>query len=92
LLAYLRYAHSGAGGGWPAFVRLPSPHGFDGTSRRGKRASRITFHGSLDTRHSTLFYGLAFVLFLGALLAKTTAFSLPAAILLLGWWPCGQIR
>ena len=27
-------------------------------------------------------YGLAFVLFLGAMLAKTTAFSLPAVILL----------
>ncbi len=43
-------------------------------------------------RHSALFYGLAFGLFLGALLAKTTAFSLPAAILLIGWWKRGQIR
>jgi len=39
-----------------------------------------------------LFYGLAFVLFLGALLAKTTTFSLPAVMLLIGWWRCGQIR
>jgi protein O-mannosyl-transferase len=49
-----------------------------------------------DSSHSTwrpsLFYGLAFVLFLGALLAKTTTFSLPAAILLIGWWQRGQIR
>jgi tetratricopeptide (TPR) repeat protein len=44
------------------------------------------------TRHTSLFYGLAFVLFLCALLAKTTTFSLPAAILLIGWWQRGQIR
>ncbi|MGB7748015.1 MAG: O-GlcNAc transferase [Verrucomicrobiia bacterium] len=40
---------------------------------------------------SLFFYGLAFFLFLGALLAKTTAFSLPAAILLLGWWQHGRL-
>ncbi len=40
----------------------------------------------------SLFYALAFVLFLGALLAKTTTFSLPAAILLLTWWKRGQLR
>ena len=49
-------------------------------------------HSSPVTRHASLFYGLAFVLFLGALLAKTTTFSLPAAILLIGWWQRGQIR
>jgi protein O-mannosyl-transferase len=38
------------------------------------------------------FYPLAFVLFLCALLAKTTAFSLPAVILLLGWWQRGRLR
>jgi tetratricopeptide (TPR) repeat protein len=42
--------------------------------------------------HPSLFYDLAFVLFLCALLAKTTVFSLPAAILLIGWWQRGQIR
>jgi tetratricopeptide (TPR) repeat protein len=47
---------------------------------------------SRGTRYPSLFYGLAFVLFLGALLAKATAFSLPAAILLIGWWQRGQIR
>ena len=37
-------------------------------------------------------YALAFFLFLCALLAKTTAFSLPAAILLICWWKRGRIR
>ena len=44
------------------------------------------------TCHVSLFYALAFVLFLCALLAKTTTFSLPAVILLIGWWKRGQIR
>ena len=38
------------------------------------------------------FYCLAFVLFLCALLSKTTAFSLPAVILLINWWQRGRIR
>jgi len=37
-------------------------------------------------------FALACLLFLGALLAKTTTFSLPAAILLLCWWRQGHIR
>ncbi len=37
-------------------------------------------------------YGLALLLCLGALLAKTTAFSLPAVIVLIGWWKRGRIR
>ena len=37
-------------------------------------------------------YALALVLFLGAMLAKTTAFSLPAVILLICWWKRGRIR
>jgi tetratricopeptide (TPR) repeat protein len=41
---------------------------------------------------STLFYVLAFVLFVAALLSKTTAFSLPAVILLICWWKRGQLR
>jgi tetratricopeptide (TPR) repeat protein len=47
---------------------------------------------SRDARHSQFFYGLALVLFLGALLAKTATFSLPAVVLLISWWKCGQIR
>jgi tetratricopeptide (TPR) repeat protein len=37
-------------------------------------------------------YLLAWLLALGALLAKTTAFSLPAVILLICWWKRGRIR
>jgi tetratricopeptide (TPR) repeat protein len=37
-------------------------------------------------------YGLASGLFLAALLAKTTAFSFPAVILLICWWKRGRIR
>jgi protein O-mannosyl-transferase len=37
-------------------------------------------------------YALAFLLFLGALLAKATAVSFPAVILLAGWWQRGRIR
>ncbi len=37
-------------------------------------------------------YALAFVLFIAALLAKITAFSLPAVILLMVWWKRGRLR
>ncbi len=37
-------------------------------------------------------YTTALFLFLGALLAKTTAFSLPAVVLLIGWWKGGRLR
>ena len=36
-------------------------------------------------------YVLALLLCLGALLAKTTAFSLPAVIVLIGWWKRGRV-
>jgi tetratricopeptide (TPR) repeat protein len=45
-----------------------------------------------STKYQPLYYGLAFILFLGALLAKTTTFSLPAVILLLAWWQRGRLR
>ena len=37
-------------------------------------------------------YGLALLLFVAALLAKATAFSLPAVLLLICWWKRGRIR
>ena len=37
-------------------------------------------------------YALAFVLLLAALLAKTTTFSFPAVVLLIGWWKNGRIQ
>ncbi len=46
----------------------------------------------LNPQRSTLNYFLSLFLFVGALLAKTTAFSLPAVILLLAWWQRGRLR
>ncbi|MEO7032492.1 MAG: tetratricopeptide repeat protein [Polyangiaceae bacterium] len=42
--------------------------------------------------YATLSYALAWLLFLGALLAKTTACTFPAALLLLTWWRRGALR
>ena len=89
LLAYLRYAQGVTGGGWRVASGPPSS---DSGAASGLYASRFTGYSTLDTRQPSLFYALAFVLFLGALLAKTTTFSLPAVILLIGWWKRGQIR
>jgi tetratricopeptide (TPR) repeat protein len=78
-LAYLRYKQGVTSGEW--------------RETSGKRpVTRTDFILSRGTSHGSLFYGLAFVLFLGALLAKTTTFSLSAAVLLIGWWQRGQIR
>jgi Tfp pilus assembly protein PilF len=82
LLAYLRYAERATGD-------QPSPS--FGTAGKGQ-VTRPDFTRSPVTWHVALFYGLAFILFLGALLAKTTTFSLPAVILLIGWWKRGQLR
>jgi tetratricopeptide (TPR) repeat protein len=79
LLAYLCHAQDGDASGTCRPAEVPQSGTKDGNP-------------TLDSRPSPLFYGLAFVLFLCALLAKTTAFSLPAVILLLGWWKRGQIR
>ena len=37
-------------------------------------------------------YAWSFLLFLAALLAKATAFTLPAVILLICWWKVGRLR
>jgi len=51
------------------------------------------FAGSLNVkRHKVAFYSLALILFLLAMLAKTTVFSLPAALILIGWWKRGKIQ
>ncbi len=64
-----------------------------GKSRVESREPRAGSRSSTpDARRSTLFYALSLVLFLAALLAKTTAFPLPAVILLLAWWQRGRIR
>ena len=89
LLAYLRYAQVVTGGEWRDVNGPPSS---DSSAASRLDTSCFTGHSSLTTRHSPLFYGLAFVLFLDALLAKTTAFSLPAVILLICWWKRGRIR
>jgi len=47
--------------------------------------------GALRPRRRGM-YGLALLLFCGALLAKVTAFALPPVILLLGWWKRGSVR
>src|SRR5262249_20693817 len=38
------------------------------------------------------FYALAFLLFLAAMVSKSTAFSFPAVILVVCWWKRGRIR
>jgi hypothetical protein len=84
LLAYLRYEQRSD----------PPSSGFGAASR--DHASHACQPEASErrpvTRPPSFFYALAFVLFLGALLAKTTTFSLPAVILLIGWWKRGQIR
>jgi protein O-mannosyl-transferase len=54
--------------------------------------SRMNSAGSRATGRVWLWYGLALGLFLGAMLAKATAFSLPAVILLLIYWQRGFFR
>ena len=92
LLSYLRYEQVVTGdqpSPGSGTAGQPSP----GSGTAGKcQLTRTVSILSRITCHVSLFYGLAFVLFLCALLAKTTTFSLPAAILLIGWWKRGQIR
>ena len=57
-----------------------------------RHATRDDPRGTKTSHHPLRFYILALVLFLAALLAKTTRFSLPAAILLVNWWRRRQIQ
>ena len=79
-------------GAWLAYLRYPQQVTRGQWQVTGTEAAAAVPDSPPATRHPSLFYGLAFILFLGALLAKTTVFSLPAAILLIGWWQRGQIR
>jgi Flp pilus assembly protein TadD len=79
-------------GAWLAYLRYAQGVTGDKCQVTGTEAAAAVPDSPPATRHPPLFYGLAFVLFLCALLAKTTTFSLPAAILLIGWWQRGQIR
>ncbi|HEY1717154.1 MAG TPA: tetratricopeptide repeat protein, partial [Verrucomicrobiae bacterium] len=45
-----------------------------------------------DSRRKWGAYALAFFLLLAALLSKTTTFSFPAVVLLVGWWKNGRIQ
>ena len=103
LLAYLRYEQSVASlrsglrsaatarqaeasapqGG----IRHPDPDPLPLRREREKSAPNL----SRFTHHASRFYCLALGLFLGALLAKSTACSLPAVILLLAWWRRGRL-
>jgi tetratricopeptide (TPR) repeat protein len=91
-LAYMRYKQNVAGGPPSSDFRLRRAPARQVGAASVPYASRFTGRSSPITRRPSLFYWLAFVLFLCALLAKTTTFSLPAAILLIGWWQRGQIR
>jgi protein O-mannosyl-transferase len=56
------------------------------------KAEDDSSHGAEHCPAHWGWYGLAWLLALGALLAKTTAFSLPAVVLLICWWKRGRIR
>jgi tetratricopeptide (TPR) repeat protein len=89
LLAYLRYAQ----GVTDNERQVSGVRGQEtGTDFILSRGTCLPAEALAKAGPPSLFYWLALVLFLGALLAKTTTFSLPAAILLIGWWQRGQIR
>lgn len=56
--------------------------------RRGQNAD----HGKAASGATSIPYLLALLLFIAALLAKTTVCTFPAAILLMTWWRRGQLR
>jgi tetratricopeptide (TPR) repeat protein len=61
-------------------------------SELGIMTAAQSFSPQSRPRNAWRYYCLAWVLFLAALLAKTTTFSLPAVILLLVWWQHGRLQ
>jgi tetratricopeptide (TPR) repeat protein len=83
LLAYLRFC-------LPVETGMPVA---EGKSKR-RNAARTQTSAASDAAASAgwVWYGLAFALFVCALLSKTVTCSLPAAVLLLLWWKRGTLR
>jgi tetratricopeptide (TPR) repeat protein len=94
LLAYGRFdggwGRSRAGGQGAEGSRGDAERAAGGKSRR-KAAAAPAEATEADAR-SWGYYALALIVFAGALLAKTTTFSLPAVVLLIRWWRHGRIR
>ena len=65
---------------------------YDSTSNSDHTSSSTHGASSEGRVHPWLFYSLSLLLFLCALLSKTVACSLPAAILLVLWWKQDHIR
>jgi protein O-mannosyl-transferase len=77
LLAYLRYTQGVIG---------------DQSTPRINPAGRCQVTRTNSILSLVTLYALALVLFLGAMLAKATAFSLPAVVLVILWWKRGRVR
>ena len=58
----------------------------------GTRHARRQSRRAAPSQRTTLFYSLSLVLFLLALLSKTTAVTLPAVLLALVWWKSATVR
>jgi tetratricopeptide (TPR) repeat protein len=105
LLMYARFAQCVTSGTWPAFAALPSPHGSDETSRRGKqvtrteaaapapdslRVTRLPAEALAKAGHPSLFYGLSLLFFTLGLMSKPMLVTLPFVLLLLDYWPLNR--
>lgn len=76
-----------------AFLTYPLPALGEGNDVSDPADERALAGGDADLDRRRLWrYAVAWVLFAGAMLAKTTVWSLPAALLLLIWWRRGKLR
>jgi tetratricopeptide (TPR) repeat protein len=57
-----------------------------------RKTDQDAAHGAVAAGSGSLPYVVALLLFVGALLAKTTVCTFPAAVLLITWWRRGQLR